>query len=49
MEVQPNYAAVLRLATAKPNSDDRPGQLASSARRARAGAEIGADQNAGGF
>jgi fatty acid desaturase len=49
MEVQPNYAAVLRLATARPNRDDRPGQLASSARRARAGAEVGADQKAGGF
>jgi fatty acid desaturase len=49
MEVQPNYAAVLRLATARPNRDDRPGQLASSARRAQAGAEVGADQKAGGF
>jgi fatty acid desaturase len=49
MEVQPNYAAVLRLATAKPNQDDRPGQLVSSARRARAGAEVGGDQKAGGF
>ena len=36
MEVQPNYAAVLRLATAKPNQEDRPGQLVSSVRRARA-------------
>jgi fatty acid desaturase len=49
MEVQPNYAAVLRLATAKPNLEDRPGQLASNARRARAGAEVGSDQAAGGF
>ncbi|MHC2370871.1 hypothetical protein ACVIQT_005519 [Bradyrhizobium diazoefficiens] len=49
MEVQPKYCAVLRLATAKPNRDDRPGQLVSSARRARAGAEVGADQKAGGF
>ena len=49
MEVQPNYAAVLRLATAKPNHEDRPGQLASSVRRARAGAEVGRDQAAGGF
>ena len=49
MEVQPNYAAVVRLATAKPNQQDRPGQLASSARRARAGAEVGGDQTAGGF
>jgi fatty acid desaturase len=49
MEVQPNYAAVLRLATAKPNLEDRPGQLASSVRRARAGTEVGSDQAAGGF
>src|ERR1700736_5981336 len=49
MEVQPNYAAVLRLATAKPNHEDRPGKLVSSARRARAGAEVGRDQTAGGF
>jgi fatty acid desaturase len=49
MEVQPNYAAVLRLATAKPNQEDRPGQLVSSVRRARAGAEVGGDQKAGGF
>src|SRR5438445_12189928 len=49
MEVQPNYAAVLRLATAKPNHEDRPGQLVSSVRRARAGAEVGGDQTASGF
>jgi hypothetical protein len=36
MEVQPNYAAVLRLATAKPASEDRPGALVSNVRRARA-------------
>jgi fatty acid desaturase len=49
MEVQPNYLAVLRLATAKPDQEDRPGQLVNSARRARAGAAVGADQQAGGF
>ncbi len=49
MEVQPGYAAVLRLATARPDSDDRRGQLVNSARRARAGAEVGIDQTAGGF
>ena len=49
MEVQPNYAAVLRLATAKPDHEDRPGKLVSSVRRARAGAEVGGDQAAGGF
>jgi fatty acid desaturase len=49
MEVQPSYAAVLRLATAKPNRDDRPGQLVNSARRAQAGSEVDANQTAGGF
>lgn len=49
MEVQPNYAAVLRLATAKPDRDDRPGQLANSARRAQAGASVNANQTNGGF
>jgi fatty acid desaturase len=49
MEVQPGYAAVLRLATARPAHEDRPGQLVNSARRAQAGARVNADQNAGGF
>jgi fatty acid desaturase len=49
MEVQPSYAAVLRLATTKPNRDDRPGQLVNSARRAQAGSEVDANQTAGGF
>jgi hypothetical protein len=49
MEVQPNYLAVLRLATAKPDHEDRPGQLVSSARRARASATVGTDQTSGGF
>jgi fatty acid desaturase len=49
MEVQPNYATVMRLATAKPNHEDRPGHVASGARRARAGKEVGGDQQAGGF
>lgn len=49
MEVQPGYAAVLRLATAKPDRDDRPGLLVNSARRAQAGAEVDANQTAGGF
>jgi fatty acid desaturase len=49
MEVQPNYATVLRLATARPDHEDRPGNVVSSARRARAGKEVGGDQQAGGF
>jgi fatty acid desaturase len=49
MEVQPSYPAVLRLATARPDHEDRPGKLVSSQRRARAGKEVGGDQQAGGF
>jgi fatty acid desaturase len=49
MEVQPGYAAVLRLATARPEQEDRPGRLVNSARRAQAGAEVDVDQTAGGF
>jgi fatty acid desaturase len=49
MEVQPSYAAVLKLATSKPDSEDGPGQLVNAARRARVGAEVGVDQTAGGF
>jgi fatty acid desaturase len=49
MEVQPGYAAVLRLATSRPDHEDRPGQLVNAARRVRRGAEVGVDQTAGGF
>ena len=49
MEVQPSYAAVLRLATAKPAQEDRPGQIANSARRARAGTKVDGNQAASGF
>ena len=49
MEVQPGYAAVLRLATAKPDHEDRPGQLVNSLRRAQAGQAVGGDQRASGF
>ncbi len=49
MEVQPNYAAVLRLATAKPRDQDRPGEIVSNARRKRAGTAMGGDQAASGF
>src|SRR5262249_16027397 len=40
MEVQANYLAVLRLATARPASEDRPGALVSNVRRARTGAAV---------
>jgi fatty acid desaturase len=49
MEVQPGYAAVMRMATAKPGDQDRPGELASNVRRARAGATVGEDQASSGF
>jgi hypothetical protein len=49
MEVQPSYAAVLRMATTRPGHEDRPGKLVSIARRARADVKIGGDQAAGGF
>ena len=49
MEVQPNYAAVLRMATARPANDDKPGELVSNVRRARTGDHAGGDQAASGF
>jgi fatty acid desaturase len=49
MEVQPNYAAVLRLATAKPANEDKPGMLVSNVRRARAGAAVDNNQASSGF
>jgi fatty acid desaturase len=49
MEVQPNYAAVLRLATAKPASEDRPGALVSNVRRARTGVSVDNNQVSSGF
>jgi Tol biopolymer transport system component len=49
METQPDYLSVLRLATGKPNREDRPGRLVNNLRRARAGEAVGGDQKAGGF
>jgi fatty acid desaturase len=49
MEVQPNYAAVLRLATARPASEDKPGMLVSNVRRSRAGAAVDNNQVSSGF
>lgn len=51
MEVQSGYARVLRMATAKPASEDRPGAIVSHARRARdgAGTGVGSDQASSGF
>ena len=49
MEVQPSYLAVLRLATALPDSDDRPGAVVHNARRLRGGATVGDNQASAGF
>jgi hypothetical protein len=49
MEVQPNYLAVLRMATAKPANEDRPGALVSNVRRSRTGAAVDNNQIASGF
>src|SRR5438874_13784143 len=49
MEVQPNYLAVLRLATAKPANADQPGALVSNVRRSRSGAAVDNNQIASGF
>lgn len=49
MEVQHGYLSVLRLATARPESEDRPGEIVSSARRLRADRKIGTDQASSGF
>ena len=49
MEVQLGYLNVLRLATSKSASDDRPGAIVNNARRLRSGARIGEDQASAGF
>ncbi len=49
MEVQPNYASVLRMATALPPEADRRGALVSNARRMREGTNMGQDQASSGF
>jgi fatty acid desaturase len=49
MEVQPNYLSVLRLATAKPAQEDRPGEIVNTARRKRAGMRVNEDRASAGF
>src|SRR5262245_62026837 len=49
MEVQRGYLSVLRLATARPDAEDRPGELVNAARRRRAGRRTSDDQAASGF
>ena len=49
MEVQPNYLSVLRLATARPDSEDRPGEIVNTARRKHAGLTVNEDRASTGF
>ena len=49
MEIQPGYSAIMRMATSKPANEDRPGDLASNVRRARAGVAVDENQAASGF
>ncbi len=49
MEVQRGYRTVLRLATARPDAEDRPGDIVSNARRKRGGEGVAEDQAASGF
>jgi hypothetical protein len=49
MEVHRGYLNVLRLATARPDAEDRPGAIVNGARRMRSGTHIGEDQASSGF
>jgi fatty acid desaturase len=49
MEVQRGYLSVLRLATARPDAEDRPGDLVSHARRGRNSGKMTEDQVSSGF
>jgi fatty acid desaturase len=49
MEVQQGYARVLKLATVKPDAEDRPGEIVNAARRLRAGSRSEDDQASSGF
>jgi fatty acid desaturase len=49
MEVQPGYLSVLRLATARPDSEDRPGAIVNNARRRRHDGRVGENQASAGF
>jgi len=49
MEVQPNYLSVLRLVTAKPDSEDKPGEIVNTARRKHAGLKVDENRASAGF
>jgi fatty acid desaturase len=49
MEVQSGYLSVLRMATALPAEEDRPGMVVNNARRMRTGGAVTDDQASSGF
>ncbi len=49
MEVRHGYASVLRLATARPDVEDRSGEIVSNVRRRARGTNVGDDQASSGF
>ena len=49
MEVRRGYLSVLRLATAKPDAEDRPGDIVHNARRKSDGNRVSDDQVSSGF
>jgi fatty acid desaturase len=49
MEVRRGYLSVMRLATAKPDAEDRPGDIVNNARRRRSGSAVSEDQASSGF
>ncbi len=49
MEVQRGYLSVLKLATARPDMEDRPGQIVNNARRMRGGVRVDDDRASSGF
>lgn len=49
MEIQRGYLSVLKIATSKSDTEDRPGALVSNVRRRRAGSRVGEDQASSGF
>ncbi|MDX2157764.1 MAG: fatty acid desaturase family protein [Hyphomicrobiaceae bacterium] len=49
METRPGYLSVLKLATSRPASEDRPGAIVNNARRRTSGSRVGDDQASSGF
>jgi fatty acid desaturase len=49
MEVRRGYLSVLRLATTKPDAEDRPGNIVHNARRKSGDSRVSQDQASAGF